>query len=100
MGFVMVTAIYPLHKSEEVGKAFTSKSVPDAADYVKRINIFVVAELDIKIYTLYEIPDDKHFDGLKSLNARYAGYRTIEGFKYKIESLMTVKDALPMIGLK
>ncbi|MFX0167572.1 MAG: hypothetical protein ACFE9V_19805 [Candidatus Hodarchaeota archaeon] len=36
---------------------------------------------------------------LKSIGTRYAGYRNIEGFKYKVEHLMTTQEALPMIGL-
>ena len=99
MTFVMVTAIYPLHQAEKLGKAFVGGKVPETADFVNRINIFVVADFDVKIYTLYEMPDDKLHEGLKSIGARYAGYRDIEGFKYKIETLMTVQEALPMIGL-
>ena len=45
------------------------------------------------------MPDDKLLEGLKSIGTRYAGYRDIEGFKYKMEHLMTVQEALPMIGL-
>jgi hypothetical protein len=99
MVFIMVTSIYPPHQAEHVGKAFVGKSVPDVADFVKRVNIWVAADYDTKVYALYEVPDEKMFDGLKSISTRYAGYRIIEGFKYNIEPLLTVKDALPMIGL-
>ncbi|MFW9943100.1 MAG: hypothetical protein ACFFFT_18830 [Candidatus Thorarchaeota archaeon] len=99
MTFVMVTALYPLHQAEKIGKAFVEGKAPETADFVKRINIFVVADFDIKIYTLYEMPDDKLLDGLKSIGNRYAGYRDIEGFQYKMEHLLTVQEALPMIGL-
>ena len=95
----MVTSIYPPHKAEEVGQAFVGKKVPEVADFVKRINIFVASDYDTKIYALYEVPDDKVYEGLKSISTRYAGYRIIEGFKYKIEPLLTVQEALPMIGL-
>ncbi len=67
MTFVMVTAIYPLHQAEKLGKAFTGGKAPETADFVKRINIFVVADFDVKIYVLYEMPDDKLFEGLKSI---------------------------------
>ncbi|MFW9864547.1 MAG: hypothetical protein ACFFEN_00480 [Candidatus Thorarchaeota archaeon] len=99
MAFVMVTARYPLHQAEKTGKAFVEGKVPETADFVNRINLFVVADFDIKIYTLYEMPNDKLYEGLKSIATRYSGYRDIEGFTFKIETLMTAEESLPMIGL-
>ncbi len=99
MVFIMVTSTYPLHKADEVGQAFVWKKVPEVADFVKRINIWVVSEFDTKIYALYEVPNDKMYDGIKSLGTRYAGYRIVEGFKFKIETLLTIQESLPMIGL-
>ncbi len=99
MTFVMVTAKYPPHQADKVGKAFTGTKIPETADFVKRINIFVVADFDVKIYTLYEMPDDKLHEGIKSIATRYMGYRDIVGFDYKIEPLLTAQEALPMIGL-
>ena len=99
MAFIMVTSIYPPDKADEIGKAFVSKAVPEVADFVKRVNIWVVADFDMKVYALYEVPNDKMWEGHLSIAARYAGYRIVEGFKYKIEALATVQEALPMIGL-
>jgi len=47
MTFVMVTAKYPLHQAEKMGKAFVGGKAPETADFVKRYNIFVVADFDI-----------------------------------------------------
>ena len=99
MAFVMVTVRYPLHQAEKTGKAFVGGKAPETPDFVKRINIFVVADFDIKVYTLYEMPNEQLYEGLKSIAARHAGYRDIKGFTYKIEPLMTAEEALPMIGL-
>jgi hypothetical protein len=99
MAFIMVTSTFPPHKSEDVGKLFTSNKLPETADFVKRINIFVLADEKTKVYALYEVPNDKFFDGMVSVATRYAGYRAVEHFEYKIESLLTVREALPMIGL-
>lgn len=99
MAFIMVTSRYPFHKAEEMGQAFIGKKVPEVADFVKRINIWVVSDFDVKIYALYECPNEKMYDALKSISTRYAGYRIIEGFKFKLEPLLTVQEALPMIGL-
>lgn len=99
MTFVMVTGRFPLSKAVEIGKLFTTRKLPEVADFVKRINIFIIADEEVKTYTLYEMPNDKLHDGIVSIGHRYAGFREIENFKYKIETLMTMKDALPMIGL-
>ena len=99
MAFIMVTSRYPLHKASEIGQAFVEKTVPEVADFVKRINIWVVSDFDIKIYALYEAPNEKFFDALVSVSTRYAGYRSIEGFEFKVEPLLTVQESLPMIGL-
>ena len=95
----MVTSSFPPHRSEDVGKIFTSNALPKMADFVKRINIFVVADKKIKTYALYEFPNDKSFDAMVSIATRYAGFRAVEDFEYKIENLLTIREALPMIGL-
>ncbi len=51
------------------------------------------------MYALYEVPNEKMWEGYISIATRYAGYRIVEGFTYKIEALATVQEALPMIGL-
>jgi len=99
MAFIMVTSKIPPHKTEEVGQAFLGKKAPDIADFVKRVNIWVVADYETKTYALYEVPNDKMWEGYLSIATRYAGYRMIEGYKYKIEPLATIQEALPMIGL-
>ena len=100
MAFIMVASKVPPHKTDELGQAFLGKNIPDVADFVNRVNIWVVADNNIKMYALYEVPDDKMWEGYLSIATRYAGYRIIEGFMYKIEALATVQESLPMIGLR
>ena len=99
MAFIMVTSRVPPSNTEDVGQAFLAKKVPEVADFVKRVNLWVAADFDTKVYAVYEIPNDKMYDGLKSISTRYAGYRMIEGYTFKTEPLLTIQDALPMIGL-
>ena len=99
MTFIMVTSRYPLYKAEEIGKIFVENKLPKTADFVKRINIWVVSDFETKIYALYEVPNEKLHDGLISISTRYAGYRAIDGFGFKTETLLTVQEALPMLGL-
>ena len=103
MVHIIVTSSYPGHRADEIGQMFVGQKVPEVADFVKRIDIWVstvgTAEREYKIYALYEAPDDKLYEALKSIATRYAGYRGVEGFRYQIETLLTVQEALPMIGL-
>ncbi len=99
MAFILVTSRVPVHKVEGIGQAFLAKKVPEVADFVKRVNIWVVADYETKMYALYEVPNEKMWEGYISIATRYAGYRIVEGFTYKIEALATVQEALPMIGL-
>jgi len=99
----MVTSSYPGHKADEIGQMFVGKKVPEVADFIKTINIWVSSvgssDREYKIYALYEAPNDKLYEAIKSIAARYAGYRTVEGFKYQMDSLLPVQETLPMIGL-
>ena len=99
MTFIMVTCRVPPHNIDGLGQAFLAKKVPEVADFVKRVNIWVVADYETKTYALYEVPKEKMWEGYISIATRYAGYRIVEGFTYKIEALATIQEALPMIGL-
>ena len=78
----MVTSSYPGHRADEIGKMFVGNKVPEVADFIKRINIWVssvgTSDREYKIFALYEAPDDKLYEAIKSIAARYAGYRKVE----------------------
>jgi len=95
----MVTFTYPPNRAEEVGQAFVSGKAPELPDFVKRINIFVVLDVELKTYSIYEVEDAKSHEGLVAITKRFTGYFNIEGSRFKIEPLLTVNEALPLIGL-
>ena len=81
------------------GEIFSSGKLPKLPDFVKRVNTFIAVDEKILSFSIYEVPNDKMWEGYLSIATRYAGYRIVEGFTYKIEALATVQEALPMIGL-
>lgn len=95
----MVTFTYPPNRAEEVGQAFVSGKAPELPDFVKRIHIFVVLDVELKTYSIYEVEDAKSHEGLVAITKRFTGYFNIEGSRFKIEPLLTVNEALPLIGL-
>ena len=100
---IIVTSSYPPHQADKVGKMFVGNKVPEVADFIKRLNVWVsshgTSDRETKNYALYEAPNDKMYEAIISISTRYAGYREIEGFRYQIEPLIPVQEALPLIGL-
>ena len=99
MAFYLVIFTYPPSKAKEVGEVFISGKAPELPDYVKRTQIFVVMDVELKTYAIYKVPDEKSHEGLVAITKRFTGYFDIEGSRFKIEPLLTVKEALPLIGL-
>lgn len=100
MALFMSVSVFPAHRSTEIGK--TLPKLPKLPDFVKQKDIYVTATNDngeIKAYGLYECPDDKAHEGLIGITKRLTGYFVVEDFKFKIEPLFTLREALPLIGL-
>lgn len=97
MPFILMTGSFPQHKAADVGNTFLK--LPKLPDFVRTIYVFLSAEGKSTFYSLYEVPDDKYFEGIKAIITRYAGYREIEGYEYKLIPLLEARDALAMIGL-
>jgi hypothetical protein len=95
----MVTFTYPPIKAKEVGEAFLSGQAPKLPKFVKQEKVFVVLDEEIKNYVIYEVEDQKTHEGLMAIANRFTGYFPIEGSKFKIEHLLTTREALPLIGL-
>ena len=98
--FFMVTQTYPTKSVAEVGKVGMETLAKAPPPHVKRLGIYIAAGGDgMKTYILYEIEKGQVEEGIKELNKRYVAYFNIEGWKFTVEPLMTVEEALPLIGL-
>jgi len=96
MTYFLGISTFPPHKATEVGKTFPN--LPKLPDFVKTLFIFIVPSSDIKSYGLYEVPDDKAHEGYVAISKRITGYFGIEGYKFTLEPLLTVKEALALLG--
>lgn len=92
-----MTGSFPQHKSADVGKTFLK--LPKLPDFVKTLHTFISADGKPTYYSLYEVPDEKYFEGIKAIITRYTGYREVEGYEYKLIPILEAKDTLAMIGL-
>lgn len=97
MTFVMVTATFPPENSKQIGTVFTK--LPKMPEFVKLLHTLITQDEDMKVFSLYEIEDDKMHEGIIAISKRYIPYHEVSGFKYKIQPTLTVREALPLVGL-
>ena len=81
------------------GEIFATGKLPKLPDFVKRVNTFIAVDDNILSFSIYEVPDDKMFDGYKALSERLTGYFDVPGIEFKLYPLLEVKDALSLVGL-
>ncbi len=96
----MVTAWFPVGKSSDASKAWTS--TPTFPIYMKRLGDFNVvnAEEGLKTYHLLELQKEKVDEGIMELRKVLNHFSKIEGYRWRLEILTTVKDTLMLFGLK
>ena len=96
MVHVMVKVKYPYHKTEEFLKFYLSGKAPKYPDYVKRIHQWLGPGYNVKIYNIYELPEDKLYEGVKGIAKRFSAYAAFEGYKFKIEPLVEGSEAIEL----
>jgi len=98
--FFMVTHMYPTKSTAEVAKVGMETLAKAPPPYVKRLGPYVAPGGDgFKTYVLYEIEKGHVEEGIKEVNKRLVAYFNIEGWKFTVEPLMTVEEAVPMLEL-
>jgi len=100
--FLVTTVVYPPDKSIIVAEKFievTSKPLPS---FLQRLQTLGDSRMDkgMKILSVYAIEDARIKDGIIELTKMYAQFNGIEGFRYEIEPMLTVKEALGVLGMK
>jgi len=97
MVYVMVTVKYPPHITPKILDVYLSGKAAKYPDFVKRTHQLVAADYNFKTYNLYEIPEEKLYQGIKAIGKRYSTYITVEGYKYKIETLIEGSEAIQLL---
>ena len=102
MVLIMVTSWYPPDKATEAAKKFLEvmEKFPQES-FEKSWLAGVKSDEDgIKTVWLTEIERGKLEEALKLNARREAEYFDIEGYGFKMETLMTFEEVMPMIGLE
>ncbi len=97
MVYVMSKVKYPPHIAEEMLKFYLSGKAPKYPDFVKRTHQWVISDYYIKTYNIYEIPEDKLYEGMKGIAKRLSAFTRFEGYVYKILNLMEGSEAIKLI---
>jgi len=96
----MLTMTWPTKSSGEVGKVAVENLAKASPPHVKRLGLYLTPGGDgMKAYVLYEIEKGHIDEGFKEVTKRHVPYFSIEGWRYTIEPLLSVEEALPLVGL-
>lgn len=103
MVLMVTTSWFPSGKSEEVGKKFleVTKKYPDDPSIAKPIlRVGVRPTQDgMKVIAISEVQKGKYEEAMSLSIQMLLEYSDIEGFRYEIETFMSGKEALPLVGL-
>jgi len=100
--FVMMTVTYPPDKTVEVAKRYLKAQQENPLPaFIKTVGTFVKSSLEAGLMTIgiYELEAGKENEGLQELSRSMVPFFDIEGFRYRIETVMSVEEAIPMLGL-
>ena len=96
----MVTETWPTKSSAEAGKIAVEGLAKAPPPYVKTLGIYIAAGGDgMKAYNLYAVEKGHVDEGYKELMKVFVPYFSIEGYKLTVEPLLSVEEALPLVGL-
>jgi hypothetical protein len=96
MVYVMSKVKYPPHVADDILKFYLSGKAPKYPDFVKRSHQWVTPDYKIKIYNIYEIPEDKLYEGMKGIAKRLNAFTKFEGYVYKVMNLMEGSEAIKL----
>ena len=99
--FFMAVSRWPLSSSEQVGKVSVELLKKPQQDYYKRVGPYVIPTAEgVKSYMLYDVEEGREGEAYKYLGDTFMSFRVVEGYSFVIEPVLTVEEALAMVGLK
>ena len=103
MVLIMVTTWYPPDKATEVAKKFLEviQKYPHES-FEKPLVLGAVSTVKdgIKVISITEVEKGKYEEALNLTSKRLVEYMGIEGYRCEIDTLLTVEEAMPLIGLE
>jgi hypothetical protein len=100
--FLVTTVIYPPDKSIVAAEKFIEVTARELPPFLKRFQVLGDSRMDkgMKVLSIYEADDSRIKESIIELTKIYVQFNNIEGFRYEIEPMLTVKEALAVLGMK
>jgi hypothetical protein len=100
--FLVTTVVYPPDKSIIAAEKFIEVTAKELPPFLKRLQILGDSRMDkgMKVLSIYEADDARIKESIIELTKMYVQFNGIEGFRYEIEPMLTVKEALAVLGMK
>jgi hypothetical protein len=100
--FLVTTVIYPPDKSIVAAEKFIEVTARELPPFLKRLQVLGDSRMDkgMKVLSIYEAEDSRIKESIIELTKIYVQFNNIEGFRYEIEPMLTVKEALAVLGMK
>ena len=100
--FLVTTVVYPPDKSIIAAEKFIEVTAKELPPFLKRLQILGDSRMDkgMKVLWIYEADDARIKESIIELTKMYVQFNGIEGFRYEIEPMLTVKEALAVLGMK
>ena len=100
--FLVTTVIYPPDKSIVAAEKFIEVTAKELPPFLKRLQVLGDYRMDkgMKVLSIYEADDARIKESIIELTKMYMQFNGIEGFRYEIEPMLTVKESLAVLGMK
>ena len=94
---VMSIVKYPPHIADELVKFYLSGKATKYPEFVKRINQWMASDYEYITYNIYEIPEEKLYEGMKGITKRLSAFASaFEGYEFKVHLLVPGSEALEL----
>jgi len=104
MVLIMVTSWYPPTKATEVAKKYIEvmQKIPEDPSIAEPlVTVGVSSGKDgIEVISIGDVRKGKYEQALNLTARRMVMFFGIEGYRYEIKTLLTLEEAMPLIGLK
>jgi len=103
MVLIMVTTWYPPDKATKVAKKFLEVMQEYPQESFEKPLVLAAASSvkdGIRSISITEVKKGKYEEAMNLIARREVEYFGIEGFRFEIETLLTIEEAMPLVGLE
>jgi hypothetical protein len=97
--FFMTHVTYPPGSSTKAASTFVTATATPLPSFMKRLHVLTTAkgEVGIDTFGIYEVDDNRVKEAMIEFTKYFVNFYGIEGFKYEIEPMLTVQEAIPLV---